>query len=521
MSESAGASQPLRKTALSDDVDRLSRLVRHDGRSVALAALSGAILVVCLAFPLALGLNAWIDEAFTMHSTGHGVAYALRAANVFELQPPLYFMIEAAWRHMDEGSIAFARIPSICFCAIAVAVLVTAARRIAPRIPPFAVAAVLAVNPLVLWAASEMRVYALVLCIAAVLTWTFFCGFLAAKRSCSAQIFYVLFAIAGLYTQYYIGFLLLAQGLTLVCFRRSALAHYIVASAVVTAAFAPFVPTVLDQTAVGSTFLEHVSFGRVVHDVAVNVLVYVLPHDLGARGTIKIATVALTILLFVLVLAARPAFATTSERDLTISCILCVALFCVLFALTGMPDIRRHLVLLAPLSIVVSLLAISSLQRRSLRAGAFALGIYSLMAASALWAQYAPPTVKSGDWERVAATVGDSIPLAVFPAELAVPLALYRPAPAVAIPRPMPFSGNYVTASAVSSVAEVARVIDPVRARANELWLVSPGPCGPETPGRPLYHCRYVTQYFAQYYRLVRSVALKGTLLELYARKPA
>jgi hypothetical protein len=102
-------------------------------------ALFGATLVVVIGASLAIALNVWIDEAFTLHTTGAGPMYDWRQTIAFEGQPALYFVLEAIWRTMSGTSIAFARVPSILFAASAVAVTITAIRRVAPRINPLTV----------------------------------------------------------------------------------------------------------------------------------------------------------------------------------------------------------------------------------------------------------------------------------------------------------------------------------------------------------------------------------------------
>ena len=175
-----------------------------------LAAWAGMAMVVLVSLPLALFLNVWLDESFTIHTTGSGPLYAYLQSVNFEIQPPLYFVLESIWRLLNESSIFYARLPSIIFAALAVGVIVVTASKLAPRIHPIVVAAVTALNPIVIWAAVEMRVYALVFLVGSVLMWTFFEGFCnkeaTAKQLRSARIMYAVFALIGLYTQYYVGF---------------------------------------------------------------------------------------------------------------------------------------------------------------------------------------------------------------------------------------------------------------------------------------------------------------------------
>ena len=57
-----------------------------------------------------------------------------------------------------------------------------------------------------------MRVYALVMLIGAVLIWTFVESFFVDRPKRAALVSYAVVALLGLYTQYYVGFLLVSQG---------------------------------------------------------------------------------------------------------------------------------------------------------------------------------------------------------------------------------------------------------------------------------------------------------------------
>src|SRR5262249_53448815 len=60
----------------------------------------GAMVVVYLAVTVWLSweLNVWRDEMYSLHTTEGSVVRAARQAIDFELQPPVYFALLAAWR---------------------------------------------------------------------------------------------------------------------------------------------------------------------------------------------------------------------------------------------------------------------------------------------------------------------------------------------------------------------------------------------------------------------------------------
>jgi Dolichyl-phosphate-mannose-protein mannosyltransferase len=491
-------------------------------RSGAWASVAGAALVVMVAVPLAAALNVWIDEAFTLHTTGAGPLYAWAQAVTFEAQPPLYFVLEALWRMGDETSVAFARLPSVIFAAAAVAVIVRFAGRITPRTPPLAVALVTAINPIVIWAAVEMRVYALVLLLGAALTAAFFEGFVAPDASRRARWWYVVFAVAGLYTQYYVGFVLAAHAITLLALRRDRLRAFAGVSAFAVVAFAPFARIAMRHVEASGQMVSRASLPRAVHEVANAVFVFVFPHDLSWSGPSKLAGIgAAALAVATLALAGRPALPAGPARAAVVQWIVCLAVFGGVFAGCGVPlEIVRHLIVVAPSTMLVAFVFTSAAARRQRWTSAVAAVVFTGFALTQLWSHYHSPAGKLGEWQRVAATLaaGDrSIPVAVFPAELALPLNVYLPVTAIAIPVPMPFTLDYVGATTLTGEPDVARVLDPVSQRSNRLWLVTAGACD----GRPNaydYHCGFLEAYIRRRYYLARRMAFNGAVARLLVR---
>lgn len=500
----------------------------RDMRTTVVAALFGIFVVVLIAVPLAAALNIWIDEAFTLHTTGAGVRYAISQSIEFEAQPPLYFIVEAGWRLFDNSSVLFARVPSVVFAAAAVAVIVFAARRIAPAVPPLVTALVTALNPLLIWAAAEMRVYALVILVGAVLTWTLYEGFFAVDVSprarSLARAYYGAAAIVGLYSQYYVGFLLIAHALTIIVARRGALKPFVFVMVAVAVAFAPFLHVALVHVAASGQFVEHATLLKALHELTNAVFAFVLPHDIGWSGAVKYAGFALAgALLTVLVVVGRPA-ADPARRAVFVQWLAGVAIFTLLFWLSGIPvDPERHLVILAPASLLAALLFVASVTRRRVFLGSLAAASFAVFSAHALWMQYRPPLMKLGDWNRVAATLlvtDRAAPVAVFPAEAALALGRYLPAVLTPIPYWMPFTVDYVGATTLTGESQVARVLDPLRMRTERLWIVTTGPCIPSLLRAYNYNCQYLETYLQRRYRVVKSVAFRGALARLYAAAP-
>ncbi|HKQ71438.1 MAG TPA: glycosyltransferase family 39 protein, partial [Polyangiaceae bacterium] len=166
---------------------------------------------------LSLELNVWRDEMYSLHSSEGTVAHAVRQALGFELQPPVYFALLSVWRLLDS-SVFFARLMSTASGALAIVTAGAISRRLFPRVDPAWGAALVATHPFVVWAGTEIRVYALVLLLGAAL----FLAFLSAYGDTSsrwARAAFTALAVAAIYTQYYLGVLLLCFGAALLVVR--------------------------------------------------------------------------------------------------------------------------------------------------------------------------------------------------------------------------------------------------------------------------------------------------------------
>jgi hypothetical protein len=502
------------------------RLLATDDRTAYWAAALAAAAVAVAGVYLSVALNIWIDEAFTLRTTGAGAAAALARSIAFEVQPPVYFFVEALWRTLDEASVVFARLPSVAFAAGAAAILVLAARRIAPRVPPAVVALLTAGNPVFVWAASEMRVYALVLLFGAALTWLFFEGFLVAPAARRAQIGYAIVALAGLYTQYYVGFVLAVHLLTLIALRRGGLRAFCASMAAVALGFAPFAPIAFRHVAASGSFVSHATFVHAAHEVANVAFAFVLPHDIEWSGALKIGGFAVAAALLAgISIGGRPSWRNDPAAGVVLQWALCLAVFAVLFGIGGVPvDPSRHLVIIAPSSVLVTCVLLSALTRARARAIALTAAIFTIFAAGTFGSAYRPPLAKKGDWQRVAAMFAradPATPIAIFPAELALPLSVYLAKPVTPIPREMPFTSDYVRATTLRDEADVARALDPLRSGASRLWLVSGLVCGNPGLNASDYNCRFLDDYMQHRYRMIESIAFRGTVARLYEQVSA
>lgn len=189
--------------------------VRRD--EILIAAIIG--LFLCVTVPLGVTLNIWIDEAYSLLTTSRDLAFALKHSREFETQPPVYFVGLWLWRHLSD-SIAFARLSSVAAGAAALWAMHLAARRWVPNVASAWVVGPLAINAYFLYAATEIRAYAFVILLAALLLVLFHDGFYVERPRRAMQTLFALTALAAISTFYYMGFLLVAPAAVLLAERR-------------------------------------------------------------------------------------------------------------------------------------------------------------------------------------------------------------------------------------------------------------------------------------------------------------
>lgn len=178
------------------------------------------LLHLAAALPFAYSLNIWIDEGSTLYTT-QSVSHALANALQDEKQAPLYFWILSFWRNLND-SIFFARVFSVICSLAAIKIFSRVAEKHFSGKWLFLTTALFALHPYLFWASLEIRVYSLVILLSVLLTSLFDEGYLAenAEKSKKARIFYTIFAVVALYTNYYLGFLLVGNFFALLIQKR-------------------------------------------------------------------------------------------------------------------------------------------------------------------------------------------------------------------------------------------------------------------------------------------------------------
>ncbi|MBS1797367.1 MAG: glycosyltransferase family 39 protein [Acidobacteria bacterium] len=221
--------------------------------------LPAIVLHLLITLPLAYVLNVWSDESSTLFSTGRGVSDAFYNVFANEKQAPLYFLLLSLWRGLN-GSIFFARGLSILCGALAIWFFAGLARKFFDRRGAFLLTAFFALHPFLIWASLEIRLYSLVVLLTVMLLRFFADAYLTdddANGRKRREILYLLTAVAGLYTNYYLGFVLVGNFAALLVLRRwTAARRYFLGMIVVGAAILPLLWMIKLQLAGGAASVQ-------------------------------------------------------------------------------------------------------------------------------------------------------------------------------------------------------------------------------------------------------------------------
>lgn len=452
--------------------DRLTRQER--AQILVIVALHLAVVV-----PLAAVLNIWIDEAYTLQSTGGGIGRAIERAIRFELQPPLYFVGLTLWRTMGE-SLFFARLLSVLCTTAAVWTTGTIAKRFAPTVSPALVAAVVAFNPLTVYAAVDARPYALVLLLCALLIRCFYDGFLASTNSGLFGTTYTVLGIAGLYTNYFTGFLLAAGAVAiLVTPRRSALPGYIVRMAIVGIAFAPLAMLTSQQVAaihaVGSAQWTLFESARHVWWVAWRQILPAGPEGILADARRWTAMVAIPLVLVGIALR-RDRVSTSAGAAIALALVVAAFHVSVVSQLGGDFLQSRHAVVLY-LPVVVA--AVAATEAIAGSTAARAIGVASIAFSALTLVETYSSLEKTGDWVRVSRYIeqheSTAEPIVVFRGEYVLALRHHYRGTNTLIPLPrLMEEGRYDPRSqSLGSRSEIDTLLGEATQSGRRFWLVT------------------------------------------------
>jgi hypothetical protein len=392
---------------------------------------------------------------------------------------------------------------------IAATVLLTPAiaRRYVPRVDPLLPTAVVACNPFVVWAAVEMRVYALIVLVSALLLLTFYDAFMKKPPSLASAAGYAACVAGALYTQYYLAFLIVAQGITLAIYCRKSLPRFALAGVAGALAFVPMLAIIPGQV---QNFKDGFASPSLVHALAglAGILLrYVLPLPVPHAKMFYAAILAAAALAL---LAVRPKPSVAENGPILVTTAFASLLFAAGTYASGVHILDRHAALLylpSTLGLFAVLCSLPApLRRRATLAWTCLVVVLSALMLGRTYGALAKP----GDWPRVAAYLrahetGDE-PIAVFEAENALPLSFYYHGSnrVVPIPHGVDFRSYRVSRFVIHDDAELAGAIPAER----RLWLVTAGAC---TSANVQFGCTTLERFVARCYRVESDVKFFGS----------
>lgn len=163
---------------------------------------------------LSYKLNIWVDESFTIETISRNSFKDLvRTAIVFEGQPPFYFIILFFWSKINS-SVFFLRLLSTIFTISSGLLLYKLYRRNSVSASWWILILIFA-NPFMLYLATEIRCYSLVVFFSLILIHLFQKYYSNQDTPTFIRIVFVITSIIAVNTQYFVSFLLLSNGIYL------------------------------------------------------------------------------------------------------------------------------------------------------------------------------------------------------------------------------------------------------------------------------------------------------------------
>ncbi len=465
------------------------------------------LLHVSITLPLAALVNLWIDETFSLETTRHSFTHAITRGIHFELQPPMYFALLNLWRSFG-ASVFVARLFSVVCVALMLLVVALISRRYFRDQHPGWLVGAVALNPFVIWAAVEIRVYALALLLSSLLILFFHDGWWSEeneKRN-RARLGYALVALLGLYTHYYLGFLLVAHAGALLWRRNGRLLMGCLASMMaVGVAFLPLAMVVRAQ------LTGHTQTLSVRHSLVADARLlwwhaqeYLLPAYWKASAGLQRAMIGLLALavLFLLLRRFRD-LVTTDHLALWTMTAIAGLFFIVALKLTGpmLMETRHMVALFLPLQLSLFAVLTTIGGRRVLTGWSALLLFFYVSSLLVVW----HPLAKVGDWQRVAAWLQreekPGEPVAVFNIAGALSLQHYYHGvnPTIQLPRETPLDEFDTRDYVFRNETEIAGALRKAQNAAGRLWLIT----DPDKDCKSMdvdLNCRGLEDYLAAHY---------------------
>jgi mannosyltransferase len=217
---------------------------------VSVALLTMICVVGLVLRAVLMGQSLLGDELFTFEvATRDGLRDVLAGVRSdLEVTPPLHFV--AAWASAKVGDPRlWLRIPSLIAGTAAIPLVYALGRSALGRGPALLAAALMALSPFAIFYSVEARAYGLLM---ALLTGSTLALLGAVRGDRLWLVVYGVLACAALYTHYTAAFVLAAQGIWALWTHREMIRELLVVHAAVAAAFAPWIPFLLEDARSGT-----------------------------------------------------------------------------------------------------------------------------------------------------------------------------------------------------------------------------------------------------------------------------
>jgi mannosyltransferase len=333
----------------------------------------------------------WIDEVYTARDIDGSVTDVLPRLRAESSTPPLYSWLAWTWtRVAGDGDLAL-RSLSLLFGVAAIAVAFALGRSLSGRAAGLGAAALIAVNPFIVWYSQEARAYALFV----LLGLLSLLALVHADRSGGrgATLAWGATCALALGTHHFAAVIVWPEAAWLLWRRRTRLTWLVVA--VLGALQAALVALALEQSK-NSEFIAEQAFGRRLANVPKQFALGQFANQLDSPLLVALAVV---------LVAATAAFVGLSQAGRraampALALAGAIAALSVIPAAAGFDRLNgRNLILLLALALVAAGVALTTERRRS---GFLLLGLLVALFAGVSAAVAVTPGLRRDDWKGVA-----------------------------------------------------------------------------------------------------------------------
>jgi mannosyltransferase len=340
----------------------------------------------------------WWDEATSAWLLRGGIGHVAPAVARTESTPPFYYLLAWCWTHVFGSGPAGLRSLSAVAGTATIPAAFAAGRSLAtPRIGLVA-AALVAVNPFLIWYSQEARAYALLALLTTVSLWLF--ARARAWPSYGRHIAWGLSASLALFTHYFAFFALAPQAVLLLADRRVPLRRRLAGPGIAAVTGVALLGLVSRQTGAHALWFTHLPLALRIGQIGTQYLVGFSPPATTPALLVAVAAAVVGI-----VLLLTRAVSEERRAALVAAVIAAVAVGVpVAMAVAGADflDTRNVIAGLVPAAIV---LACGLGSRRAGPAGIAATGVLALVSVLMVHALIVSPSAQRTRWNQVAAAL--------------------------------------------------------------------------------------------------------------------